>query len=152
MTILNVYSAEVQDSWTDHYGHMNEGYYVVAFSDASWALQAELGIGTDYFDVSGMAMMTVESHIRYLDGAYRGDTIVFDSMVIDADAKRVHVGHVARLGDTVIATFECLLLHFDMKNEKTAPMPEEIQERLAGLVMDPRPDWAGSTVGIRRKG
>ena len=93
MTILNVYSAEVQDSWTDHYGHMNEGYYVVAFSDASWALQAELGIGTDYFDVSGMAMMTVESHIRYLDGAYRGDTIVFDSMVIDADAKRVHVGH-----------------------------------------------------------
>ena len=152
MTILNVYSAEVQESWTDHYGHMNEGYYVVAFSDASWALQAELGIGTDYFDVSGMAMMTVESHIRYLDGAYRGDTIVFDSLVLDADAKRVHVGHVARLGETVIATFECLLLHFDTKSEKTAPMPEEVQTRLAGLIADPRPDWSGSAVGIRRKG
>ena len=152
MTILNVYSAEVLESWTDHYGHMNEGYYVVAFSDASWALQAELGIGTDYFDVSGMAMMTVESHIRYLGGAYRGDTIVFDSMVIDADAKRVHVGHVARLGETAIATFECLLLHYDTKNERTAAMPEETQARLAGLIVDPRPDWSGAMVGIRRKG
>ena len=72
--------------------------------------------------------------------------------MIDADAKLVHVGHVGCLGETVIATFECLLLHFDMKNEKTAPIPEAIQERLTGLVIDPRPDWSGSVVGIRRKG
>ena len=38
MTILHVHSAKVQEAWTDHYNHMNEGYYVVAFSDASWAL------------------------------------------------------------------------------------------------------------------
>jgi len=152
MTILNVYSAEVLESWTDHYGHMNESYYVVAFSDASWALQAELGIGTDYFDRTGMAMMTVESHIRYLDGAYRGDTIAFDSLILDADAKRVHVGHVAKLGDKAITTFECLLLHYDTKNEKTAAFPDDVQARLKGLVVEPRPDWSGRAVGIVRKG
>jgi len=99
-----------------------------------------------------MAMMTVESHIRYLAGAYRGQKLEFDSLILDADAKRVHVGHVVRHGDTELATFECMLLHYDVKAGRTAPFPEAVQQRLAALVVAPKPDWSGRAVAIVRKG
>ena len=67
------------------------------FRASVWAL-----LSTTETKPTGMAMMTVESHIRYLDGAYRGDTIAFDSMVLDCDAKRAHIAHVAKLGDKLL--------------------------------------------------
>ena len=78
----DTYSVEVPDSWTDHYGHMNEGYFVVAASDASWAFQAHLDIGTQYYDRTGCALVTVETHVRYLAEVSRGERLSFDSLVL----------------------------------------------------------------------
>lgn len=151
MTAEAIYSVEVPDSWTDHYGHMNEGYYVVAASDASWAFQALLGIGTDYYDETGFAIVTVESHIRYLDDVQKGETLTFDSTVLAFDARKIHIGHVMRIGDRICGTFECLWLHLNHKEGGLGEMPEAVQQKLREHLSDPAPDWAGRQVALKKK-
>ncbi len=151
MTAEAIYSVEVPESWTDHYGHMNEGYYVVAASDASWAFQALLGIGTDYYDATGFAMVTVESHVRYLDEVNRGEALTFDSLVLGHDARKVHIGHVMRVGDKVCGTVECLWLHLNHKEGGLGTMSEAVQAKLAEHLADPVPDWASRQVALKKK-
>jgi acyl-CoA thioester hydrolase len=151
MTAEAIYSIEVPESWTDHYGHMNEGYYVVAASDASWAFQALLGIGTDYYDATGLAMVTVETHVRYLDEVNRGETLTFDSMILGYESRKVHVGHVMRVGEKVCATLECLWLHLNHKEGGLGHMSDAVQAKLKAHLADPLPDWAGRQISMKKK-
>ena len=152
MTVLNLHSEPVQDSWLDAYGHMNEGYYVVAFSGATWPLQAHFGIDEKgYFEETGCAMYTVESHIRYLDEVKGGSMLEFDSMILGYDPKKLHVGHVMKVDGVEKATFECVLLHFDTWEGRTAPMPESTQAKLQEALVTELPDWSGRGVSIAKK-
>ena len=63
---LQLHSEPVQDIWLDAYGHLNEAYYLVPFSNATWALQEHFDIGVPYFERTGAALYTVETHVRYL--------------------------------------------------------------------------------------
>jgi len=152
MTILKLHSEPVQESWLDYYGHMNEGYYVVAFSNATWPLQRHFGIDEDaYFKETGCAMYTVESHIRYIDEVNAGSQLEFESMVLGFDAKKLHMAHVMKVDGVEKATFECLLLHFDTKEGRTTPMPEATQDMLREACLGELPDWSGRGVSIARK-
>ncbi|MBC6440538.1 MAG: thioesterase family protein [Rhodospirillales bacterium] len=150
MSGLELYSVEVPEAWTDHYGHMNEGYYVVAASDASWEFQAHLGVGTAYFDETGFAMMTVESHVRYLDEVQKGETLRFESMCLGHDARRAIFGHVMRVDDRICATFEAMTLHYHQE-QGVGPMSDEVLAKLATVTPIPLPDWAGRSVAFRKK-
>ena len=150
MAIPTLYSVAVPESWTDHYGHMNEGYYVVAASEASWALQAHLGIGTEYFDRTGCALVTVESHIRYLAEVQRGETLAFDSQVLAFDAKRIHMAHLFHVGERACGSVECMWLHVDSRLSRSVPMPDEVQAALAAFAAAEMPAWAGRSVALKR--
>ncbi|MGD8421423.1 MAG: thioesterase family protein, partial [Gammaproteobacteria bacterium] len=67
MTIFRFHSEPMQQEWADAYGHLNEAYYLVPFSNATWKMQDHFGIGTDYFEASGCAIYTVETHLRYVN-------------------------------------------------------------------------------------
>ncbi len=149
---LKLYSIEVPDAWTDHYGHMNEGYYVVAASESFWAFQAHLGIGTDYYDETGFAMVTVESHVRYLDEVNRGDLLELENLILGHDARKAVFGVVMRVGDRVCATMEAMTLHLDHGKGGLGEMPESVRAAFRNLTPDPLPDWAGRSVGLRKKG
>ncbi len=152
MTILKLHCEPVQDSWLDLYGHMNEGYYVVAFSNATWAVQEHFGVsGTDYFQETGCALYTVETHVRYLDDVRAPATIEIESMVLGSDAKKLHLAHVMKVDGAEKATFECLLLHFDTREGRTVPMPEATQAMLRDATVAELPDWSGRSVSIARK-
>ena len=151
MTVPTLYSVAVPQDWTDHYGHMNEGYYVVAASEASWALQAHLGIGTDYFDRTGCALVTVESHIRYLAEVRRGETLAFDGLVLAFDAKRIHVAHLFRVGERACGSIECMWLHVDSRAQRSVPMPAKVQTALAAVTVARLPEWAGRRVALKRR-
>jgi len=152
MSILKLHSEPVQDSWLDYYGHMNEGYYVVAFSNATWPLQRHFGIDEDtYFKETGCAMYTVESHVRYVDEVKGGSQLDFESMVLGYDAKKLHIAHVMKVDGTERATFECLLLHFDTKEGRTVAMPDKTLTMLGNALMDEVPDWSGRSVSIAKK-
>jgi len=148
---LNRYSIPVQDDWLDHYGHLNEGYYLVAFSQATWPLQDFFSIGTEYFDSTGGALYTVESHIRYLKEVRAPAILDIDSLILGSDEKRLRIAHVMTVDGIERATFECLLLHFDTRAGKTAPMPDDVQVALKAAEVNPLPDWAGRSVSIQKR-
>ncbi len=150
--LSDIHQVEVPESWTDHYGHMNEGYFVVAASDASWAFQAHLDIGTAYYDRTGCALVTVEAHVRYLAEVSRGECLSFDSLVIGHDAKRLHMGHVFRVGGRECGTIECMWLHLDHRTGRTKPFPPEINSRLGALAWTEPPAWAARRIGLPRGG
>ncbi len=148
--MLKLHAEPVQDAWLDAYRHLNEAYYLVPFSNASWALQEHFGIGVDYFERSGGALYTVESHIRYLKEVRARALMEVASMVLGSDAKRIHIAHVLRVEGAVCATFECLGLHYDTRAGRSAAMPEAVQAALAEARAAELPDWAGRRVSLEK--
>ncbi len=151
MTILSLHAEPVQDSWLDAYGHMNEAYYLVAFSNAAWPFQDHFGIGTEYFDATGCAIYTLETHLRYVDEVRAPAVLEIKSMVFGSDAKRIHVAHSMEVDGRERATVEFMMLHYDTRAGRPAPMPDDVQAALKSAQLPQLPDWAGRSIGLDRK-
>ncbi len=148
MTVFQLHSEPVRDEWLDHYGHLNEAYYLVPFSNATWALQEKFAIGQKYFDRTGGALYTVESHIRYLKDVRAPALMEVRTMILGVDAKRLHMAEVMTVDGVERATFECIGLHVDTNTGKSAPMPEDAVAALAEAVTAEPPDWAGRRISL----
>ncbi len=148
--MLKLHAEPLRDDWLDAYGHLNEAYYLVPFSNASWALQEHFGIGVAYFERTGGAIYTVESHIRYLKEVRAPALMEVESLVLGSDAKRIHIAHVLRVGESECATFECLGLHYDTQAGHTTAMPEAVQAALAAAQAAEMPDLAGRRVSLQK--
>lgn len=146
MTVFHLHEEPLQDAWLDAYGHLNEAYYLVPFSNATWALQAKLGIGTEYFEETGRALYTLETHLRYINEVRAPAQLKVESMVISADQKRLHVGHRLMVENRECATFECMLLHYDTRAECVATFNSAQSDLLKAARIENKPDWVGSTL------
>jgi len=151
MSLLKLHSEPVREEWLDAYGHLNEAYYLVPFSNAAWALQDHFGIGIEYFERTGGAIYTVESHIRYLKEVRAPALLELETMVFDSDTKRIRFGHVMLVDGEQRATFECVALHFDSRSNRTAPLPEDVQAALKAAQIPGLPDWTGRRVTLRKQ-
>jgi len=45
MNTYRFHSEPLQESWLDAYGHLNEAYYLVPFSNTTWIMQDHFGMG-----------------------------------------------------------------------------------------------------------
>ena len=151
MDVLKLHSEPVREEWLDAYGHLNEAYYLVPFSNAAWALQDYFGIGVDYFERTGGAIYTVESHIRYVKEVRAPASLELETMIFDSDAKRLRFGHVMLVDGEERATFECVGLHFDTRSNRTAPLPEDVQAALKAAQIAKLPEWAGRRVTLEKQ-
>ena len=151
MTRLKLHSEPVQDSWLDAYGHLNEAYYLVPFSNATWLLQDHFGIGVPYFKETGGALYTVETHLRYLAEVKAPATVEIESVIIDADHKRIWFAHEMIVEGTLRATGEFMILHFDTRQGKTTAMPDDVQAALQAAKLEEPPEWAASQIGLTRR-
>jgi len=151
MTTLKLHAEPVQDAWLDAYGHLNEAYYLVAFSNATWPLQDHFAVGTDYFDETGCALYTVESHIRYINEVRAPAQLEIESLILDVDPKKLHIAHIMMVDGTERATFECLLLHFNSREGRVAPFPDDRLAALQDAMVADKPDWSGRSVAIKKK-
>lgn len=151
MTLLKLHSESLKDDWLDGYGHLNDGYYTVPFGNASWAFADHLQIGVEYFKQTGCAFYTVEAHLRYLKEVRSPAVLEIDSMVFGADAKRLRLAHIMKVDGIERATFECVMLHFDTKVNRTAAMPDNVHASLKQLEIAVLPDWAGQGISLEKK-
>jgi acyl-CoA thioester hydrolase len=154
---LDRHSATVLPEWIDWNGHMNVGYYVVAFDKATDTLCTQLGVGWEYTrDKIGMTFV-LEAHVTYDREVREGDPLRITTQVLDHDAKRVHYFHTMHHGTEgwVAATTELILMNIDYESRRSAPWPAETRRRLelmAGAhARLPRPEKAGRTIGIKRR-
>lgn len=132
---LRIHSDTVKSEWIDYNGHMNDGYYVVAFTYATDALQDWVGFDAGYRDSTSCSIYTVEAHLQYLKEVKVNARLDFSTYVLGVDHKRIHLLHAMYAGEDnyLAATHELMLLHVSQHSGKTVSMPEEIQQTLGAL-------------------
>ena len=132
---VRTFSGTVVPEWGDYNNHLNEGYYGVIFGHASDGLLDLLGFGADYRENENGTFYTVEAHIRFEAEIAIDEPIVVDTILVGADAKRLHYWHELRVdgSDERRATQEGLMLHVDIEPVKVTPMREPVATAAANL-------------------
>src|SRR5882724_1110932 len=132
---LDVHRATVLPEWIDWNGHMNVGFYVVAFDKATDTLCNQFGCSWEYTrDKIGMTFV-LEAHVTYDREVKEGDPLRIASQILDLDAKRLHYIH-AMYHETegyLAATNELMLMNIDYETRRSAPWPEWAMERIDRL-------------------
>jgi acyl-CoA thioester hydrolase len=127
--------AVVLPAWIDYNGHMNVGYYHVAFDLAAEPFFEFLGFTEAYRARENATTFALEAHLNFLREVREGDALRFESRLIDFDAKRVHYyqemfhereGYLA-------ASHESVSSQVSMATRRTAAMNDAMQARLAAI-------------------
>jgi acyl-CoA thioester hydrolase len=156
MTLPPIHRATVRPEWIDYNGHMNVGYYVLAFDHATDAWLDRMGLGDQYRKAATASTFVVEAHVTYQNEVGQGVAIDFTCQLLGFDAKRLHLFLTMRKADdaSLVATSELMLLHVDMTTRRTAPIPDAVQAKLSALEKEqaslPRPKEAGRVMAIKK--
>ena len=143
----------VKPEWIDHNGHLNLGYFVVAFDEATDAVYETWGLGLDYPEKSGCSVFTLGVNVDYRAELFEGNPIRIETLLVDHDHKRIHYFHRMYHGETgeLVATNECLCMNVDLASRRSAPFPADVaaildEARYTGEI----PEAFGRTLAIRR--
>ena len=146
----------VLPEWIDYNGHMNVGYYVLAFDMALDAPLSALGLGAEDIAKSGGSCFTLESHVRYLQELREGAPLRVAFQLLDSDTKRLHyfmyMYHAEE--EYLAATIEEVNIHVAMKERRVVAFPKDVSQRveamrLAHAELD-RPEGLCPSMGLRR--
>lgn len=145
-------SERVLPAWIDHNGHMNIGYYLVAFDNATYPFFRFIGQDDAYRKANASTTFALESHLNFLREVHEGDELRFEARLIDFDAKRLHfymeMFHVGE--GYCAASFESLSTNISRETRRTAPMTDALLERLAAIkaahAVLPRPWQLGHSI------
>ena len=154
---LDVHRATVLPDWIDWNGHMNVGFYVVAFDKATDTLANQFGCSWDYTREKIGMTFVLEAHVTYDREVKEGDPLRITSQILDHDAKRLHFIHCMyhETEGYLAATNELMLMNIDYATRRSAAWPEWAMERLEKLATVhkklPAPQQAGRLIGIKRK-
>jgi acyl-CoA thioester hydrolase len=125
----------VRPEWIDYNGHMNVGYYHVAFDLAAEAFFEFLGLTPEFRERHGATTFALEAHLNFLREVKAGDALRFDARLLDHDAKRIHfyqeMFHASE--GFLAASCESLSAHVSVAQRRTAPIPPELVERLSRI-------------------
>src|SRR5690625_4266191 len=149
------YKTTVPMDWVDHNGHMNDGEYGRAFSDAGMAWLSQMGLDTEKIEEISYTIFTLENHIVYQKEVFGGDEITVRIRIHDYDAKRLHV--FMTLHDSYgkqCAAYEVMYMGMDQQTGRPAPFPEFFARTVADDYSMQNDDVdikeMGRTMGIRR--
>ena len=128
-------SAVVRPEWIDYNGHMNVGYYHVAFDVAAEDFFQFLGFTPEFRRAQGVTTFALESHLNFLREVKQGDALRFEARLLDHDAKRIHFyQEMYHAGEGYLAaSCESLSACVSQAARRTAPIPAALVERLAGV-------------------
>ena len=134
-TPVEVLSETVQQQWIDYNGHLNAGYYLVAFDDAIAPWMDFIGLGSAHRAVRDITTFSAENHIVYVREIGPDEPYVIAVQLLGFDRKRIHAFQVmtqTREG-YVAATCEVMSLHIDGPTRRVGRMVDEPYERLGEI-------------------
>ncbi|UWQ92234.1 thioesterase family protein [Rhodobacteraceae bacterium M382] len=147
----------VRPEWIDYNGHMNVGYYGIAFDQAiDKVFDHELGIGTEFIKSEGQGPYVLQSHMQFLQELLEGQKFDVQFRLIDHDHKRLHFfGEMMRQPDGVVcATQEIVAMNVDHETARSTAYPDWAQRRFSRMLSDhkamARPRQLGASLGLRR--
>jgi acyl-CoA thioesterase FadM len=150
MTTFNFHSEPLQDSWLDAYGHLNEAYYLVPLSNTTWKFQDYFGIGVDYFEDTGCAFYTVETHLRYLSEVRSPAVMDIETIILGSDPKKIWFAHKMLVEGKLCATGEFMVLHYGTRERRTIEMSESVQTALKQAEVSEKPLWVGRHISLQK--
>lgn len=154
---LDILTAKVLPEWIDYNGHMNVGYYNVAFDKATDGLFDHLDMGVDYVKRENKSFFTLQTNVHYIGEVHEGANLRYTVQLLGFDRKRVHAYFEMFNADEgfLSATSEQMCAHVDLGTRRTAAMPDDLFARLENLgtahKVLPWPDRAGQGMAMRRK-
>ncbi len=153
-----VQQRRVLPEWIDYNGHMNVGYYGIAFDRASDVLFSEyLGVGEEHVQASGQGPYVLQSHTHFLRELKLDQGFSVRFRLIDHDRKRLHVfgEMVSDDNGDICATQEIMVMNVDHGTGRSAEYPDWAVRRFAWMKADhaalPVPPQLGAPLGLRRK-
>ena len=131
-TLISGYRAVVPPEWVDYNGHMNSGFYAVAFDQATDVFLDSIGIDPMGRERLNVTTFTLESHITYQLELMQGEELKVETQLLDFDEKRVHYFHsMVRTRDQQLSsTNELISLYVDQGTRRSTTFHEEIKKRL----------------------
>lgn len=151
------FRALVRPEWIDDNGHLNMGYYVVVFDQATDAWLAHIGLGPSDRARMGVTTFTLESHVCYLREVLEDAPLRFTTRLLGFDQKRIHYVHEMHHaeGGFVAATNELMSLHVSQATRRSAPMAPGVLARLEEVMRRhgelPIPEYVGRRIGLDAK-
>ena len=149
----NAFRSVVKPEWIDHNGHMNVGYFVVAFDEATDAVYETWGIGMAYPTEHGCSVFTLGMNVDYTAELFAGDPLRIETDLVDLDHKRIHYFHRLFHDGTgkLAATNECLCMNVDLATKRSAPFPAQVLAKLEAARHGGEPPAGfGRMLAIRR--
>ncbi|MDF1718982.1 MAG: thioesterase family protein [Antarcticimicrobium sp.] len=147
----------VAPEWIDFNGHMNVGYYGIAFDQAADILfEDHLGLGEAHVAQAGQGSFVLQEQTHFLNELREGEGFSVRFRVVDHDSKRLHVfAEMIRDGDDAIcATQEVISMNVDHTTRRSAVYPDWALRRLARMKSDhaglDRPPQLGAPLGLRQ--
>jgi acyl-CoA thioester hydrolase len=151
---FDAFRAVVRPEWIDDNGHLNMGYYVVVFDQATDAWLAHVGLAAHDRQLMGVTTFTLESHVCYLREVLEAAPLRFTTLLLGFDAKRIHYVHEMRHAEEgwLAATNELMSLHVSRATRRAAPMADEVMGRLEAALRShrrlPVPEQVGRRIGL----
>ena len=154
--LLTTYT-DVKTEWLDYNGHMNMGYYLVAFDQiATEKFYDFINIGLAHKQALSKTTFTLGANIDYVREVMKGDRLRITSQLADYDHKRVHYIHCMYHAEEgyLAATNECLGIYVDLKTRRSTSFSNEqmvrFQQELDRGRQFPLPQEFGRKLGIPR--
>lgn len=141
--------ASVKAEWVDGNGHLNMGYYMVAFDLQTDRVWTPLGLG-DALGRIGMGTFAAESWLDYQREMTEGMPLGCDSMVVAYDDKRLLIKHrmFHFTEGWVSSENELLYLCMDMTTRRVGRWPPHVLDSFAETATGD----ATRRVTLRRRG
>ena len=154
---FDVHRDVVHPEWIDDNGHLNMGYYMVAFDLATDTWLDHIGLTASERARSGVTTFTLESHVNYLRELREAAPLRFTTRLLAFDVKRIHYIHEMYHAEEgfLAATNELMSLHVNLATRRGAPMTENVLARLADVLSLhealPVPPQVGRRIGLDAK-
>jgi len=147
----------VRPEWIDHNGHLNVGFYVLAFDFATDAFLHWIGLNPQYRERKNVTTFALEGHITYQKEVKEGDELAFSTQMLDCDEKRIHYFHrmYHQKDRYLAATMECMSLHVSLATRRATPIEESTRKTISKVLEAhkqlERPREVGRVIGLNSR-
>jgi len=125
----------VRPEWIDDSGHMNVGFYLLAFENATRAFFQHLDLSRAYRERSGCALFAAEAHLGFERELRAGTRLRFTTQLLGFAPRWLHCFHTLYEADRdrLAATNELLFVHVDLGSRRAVPLSPAHQRALAEI-------------------
>ncbi|WP_419841230.1 thioesterase family protein [Candidatus Poriferisodalis sp.] len=132
---IEVLRGTVRCQWIDHNGHLNAGYYLVAFDDAIGPWMEFIGLGAAHREACDVTTFSAQNHVTYVREIGPDEPYSITVQLLGYDRKRIHAFQVMTQTQDgyVAATCEFVSLHIDGPTRRVGPMADAPYRRLGDI-------------------